>query len=116
MNLVTGTRRPRRDTRQASEIVRERARKATKSMTTDLQGGQIRPRLVAMYLLVTVLLLMMLLRTGYLQTIGSDKYREASMDQRTRVDTVRAERGSILDRQGLELALPVPTRTVFADP
>jgi hypothetical protein len=44
MNLVTGTRRPRRDTRQASEIVRERARKATKSMTTDLQGGQIRPR------------------------------------------------------------------------
>ena len=116
MNLVTGTRRPRRDTRQASEIVRERARKATKSMTTDLQGGQIRPRLVAMYLLVTVLLLTMLLRTGYLQTIGSDKYREASMDQRTRVETVRAERGSILDRQGLELALPVPTRTVFADP
>ena len=53
MNLVTGTRRPRRDARQASEIVRERARKATKSMTTDLQGGQIRPRLVAMYLLVT---------------------------------------------------------------
>jgi hypothetical protein len=85
-------------------------------MTTDLQGGQIRPRLVAMYLLVTVMLLAMLLRTGYLQTIGSGKYREASFDQRTRIDTVRAERGSILDRQGLELALPVPTRTVYADP
>jgi cell division protein FtsI (penicillin-binding protein 3) len=69
-----------------------------------------------MYLLVTVMLLAMLLRTGYLQTIGSDKYREASVDQRTRIITVRAERGSILDRQGLELALPVPTRTVHADP
>jgi cell division protein FtsI (penicillin-binding protein 3) len=85
-------------------------------MTTDLQGGQIRPRLVAMYLLVTVLLLCMLLRIGYLQTIGSEKYRTASVDQRTRIDTVRAERGSILDRQGFELALPIPTRTVFADP
>ena len=116
MSLVAGTRRPRRDARQASEVVRERARKATQSMTTDLQGGQIRPRLVAMYLLVTVMLLAMLLRTGYLQTIGSDKYREASVDQRTRIITVRAERGSILDRQGLELALPVPTRTVHADP
>ena len=116
MSLVAGTRRPRRDARQTSEAVRERARKATQSMTTDLQGGQIRPRLVAMYLLVTVMLLAMLLRTGYLQTIGSGKYREASFDQRTRIDTVRAERGSILDRQGLELALPVPTRTVYADP
>ena len=116
MSLVAGTRRPRRDARQTSEAVRERARKATQSMTTDLQGGQIRPRLVAMYLLVTVMLLAMLLRTGYLQTIGSEKFREASVDQRTRIITDRAERGSILDRQGLELALPVPTRTVHADP
>ena len=114
MNLVTGTRRPRRDARQASEIVRERARKATKSMTTDLQGGQIRPRLVAMYLLVTVLLLTMLLRTGYLQTIGSSQYREASLDQRTRVDTVRAERGSILDRNGQVIATSLEAKSVIA--
>jgi cell division protein FtsI (penicillin-binding protein 3) len=58
----------------------------------------------------------MLIRTGYLQTIGSGQYRDASVSQRTRVNTVKAERGSILDRNGLELAIPIPLRTVFADP
>jgi cell division protein FtsI (penicillin-binding protein 3) len=58
----------------------------------------------------------MLLRTGYLQTIGSGQYRDASVSQRTRVNVVKAERGSILDRNGLELAIPIPLRTVFADP
>jgi cell division protein FtsI (penicillin-binding protein 3) len=32
------------------------------------------------------------------------------------VNVVKAERGSILDRNGLELAIPIPLRTVFADP
>jgi cell division protein FtsI (penicillin-binding protein 3) len=85
-------------------------------MTTDLKGGQIRHRLVAMYVLITILLLMMLLRVGYLQTVGASEYREASVTQRTRVNVMQAERGSILDRNGFELALPVPARTIFADP
>jgi cell division protein FtsI/penicillin-binding protein 2 len=69
-----------------------------------------------MYVLISLLLMTLLVRVSYLQTIGASAYREASVSQRTRISTAFAERGSILDRNGLELALPVPTRTVFADP
>lgn len=85
-------------------------------MTTNLKGGNIRFRLVAMWCLITTMLLIVLLRVTLLQTIWADGYQQASVNQRTRVNVIRAERGSILDRQGFELALPVPTRTIFADP
>lgn len=116
--------RPRRSRPTSAERVRsqsgreitDRARDAAAKLTTDLRGGQIRHRLVATYLILTAVLLIILLRVGYLQTVGAPSYREASLGQRTRVNTVFAERGSILDRHGFELAIPVPTRTVFADP
>lgn len=114
--------RPRRSGRpspsvgRVQDVVKARAKESARKMTTDLKGGQIRHRLVAMYVLITLLLLSMLLRVGYLQTVGASDFREASVSQRTRVNTVRAERGSILDRNGFELALPVPARTIFADP
>jgi cell division protein FtsI (penicillin-binding protein 3) len=85
-------------------------------MTTNLKGGNIRVRLVAMWFFITAMLLVVLLRVTLLQTLWASGYQQASVDQRTRVNIVRAERGSILDRQGFELALPVPTRTIFADP
>jgi cell division protein FtsI (penicillin-binding protein 3) len=102
--------------RDAGREMADRAREAAAKLTTDLKGGQIRFRLVATYLVLTAVLLGMLLRVGYLQTVGASSYRDASLGQRTRVNTVFAERGSILDRNGFELAIPVPTRTVFADP
>ena len=100
----------------AAEIVRDRARSSVTDFYTNLQGGKIRFRLVAMYVVVSLMLMTMLVRVTYLQTVGASSYRDASVSQRTRISTARAERGSILDRNGLELALPVPTRTVFADP
>jgi len=48
-------------------------------MTTDLKGGQIKHRLVATYLVLSAVLLGLLLRVGYLQTVGSTNYREASV-------------------------------------
>lgn len=110
------TRRVVRSSERVQDVVKARAKESARRMTTDLKGGQIRHRLVAMYVVITMLLLAMLLRVGYLQTVGASSYREASVAQRTRVNVVRAERGSILDRNGYELALPVPARTIFADP
>lgn len=101
---------------RASSAVRVGARRATESMTTNLRGGNIRVRLVAMWCLITAMLLIVLLRVALLQTVWAGDYRQAGVDQRTRVSIVRAERGSILDRQGYELALPIPTRTIYADP
>ena len=69
-----------------------------------------------MFSVVALLLVGLGIRVGMLQTVWSSDYRDASVSQRTRVQTLRAERGSILDRNGQELALPIPTRTVFADP
>ena len=101
---------------RATDVVRGQARRAADSMTTNLKGGDIRFRLVAMWFFITAMLLLVLLRVTLLQTIWAGGYQQASLNQRTRVSIVRAERGSILDRQGFELALPVPARTIFADP
>jgi cell division protein FtsI (penicillin-binding protein 3) len=51
-----------------------------------------------------------------LQTVMRADYFEASVDQRTRVNILRAARGVIFDRNGNELALSVPSTTVYADP
>ncbi len=84
--------------------------------TKDLRGGNMHKRIVSMFVVVAILLSLLGVRVALLQTVWAGDYREASVSQRTRVQVIRAERGSILDRNGRELALPVPTRTVFADP
>ena len=55
-------------------------------------------------------------RVVLLQTVWRGGYFEASVDQRTRVNIIRATRGVIFDRNGNELALSVPSTTVYADP
>ena len=82
----------------------------------DLKIGTVRKRTTFMFSIVALLLVGLGVRVAMLQTVWAGEYRDASISQRTRVQTLRAERGSILDRNGQELALPIPTRTVFADP
>lgn len=64
----------------------------------------------------SVALLALTARVVLLQTVQRDGYYQASVDQRTRVNIVRATRGVIFDRNGNELALSVPSTTVYADP
>jgi len=82
----------------------------------DLKIGTVQKRTSFMFSIVALLLVGLGVRVAMLQTVWSSEYRDASVSQRTRVQTLRAERGSILDRNGQELAFPIPTRTVFADP
>lgn len=56
------------------------------------------------------------IRVVSLQTFNRSDYLPQSIEQRTRVDIVRASRGVIFDRNGNELALSVPSTTVYADP
>ncbi|NBR99531.1 MAG: hypothetical protein EBT42_04025 [Actinobacteria bacterium] len=84
--------------------------------TKDLKAGTVQKRTSFMFSIVALLLVGLGVRVAMLQTVWSSEYRDASVSQRTRVQTLRAERGSILDRNGQELAFPIPTRTVFADP
>ena len=104
---------------RSSEISYRAATATTKTkdfFTKDLRGGNMHRRIVSMFTVVAILLSLLGVRVALLQTLWASDYREASVSQRTRVQVMRAERGSILDRNGRELALPVPTRTVFADP
>jgi cell division protein FtsI (penicillin-binding protein 3) len=116
MSIAAGSRGHRQEPQRAGDIARAAARQTVRTLTEDLKPGKISHRLAYVRIVVSLLLCAMLLRTGYLQTIGSGQYRDASVSQRTRVNTVYAERGSILDRNGLELAIPIPLRTVYADP
>ena len=116
MSIAAGSRGRRHEPQRAGDIARAAARQTVRTLTEDLKPGKITHRLAYVRILVSLLLCAMLIRTSYLQTIGSGQYRDASVSQRTRVNPVKAERGSILDRNGLELAIPIPLRTVFADP
>ena len=64
----------------------------------------------------TFALMAITLRVGLLQTLHRGDYLAESIEQRTRVNVVRASRGVIFDRNGNELALSVPSTTVYADP
>jgi cell division protein FtsI (penicillin-binding protein 3) len=66
--------------------------------------------------LLTAILVVLIARVGYLQTISGDDYRAAGLALRMRTTTLQAERGAIFDRNGQEIALSVPMRTLYADP
>ncbi len=55
-------------------------------------------------------------RLVQLQGFGSDRLSALGAGQRVRTVTLSAERGSIFDRNGIDLALSVPHDTVWADP
>lgn len=77
---------------------------------------RVKNRLRIMVVLFIVALTLLLGRVVLLQTVQRGAYFEASVDQRTRVNILRAARGVIFDRNGNELALSVPSTTVYADP
>ena len=77
---------------------------------------RVKSRIRLMVALFIFALTLLLGRVVLLQTVQRDGYFAASVDQRTRVNILRAARGVIFDRNGNELALSVPSTTVYADP
>ena len=55
-------------------------------------------------------------RLAHLQVVAPEAYAERGMAQRLRTVELPAQRGSIFDRNGNELALSVRQQTVWADP
>ncbi len=85
-------------------------------MTDNINAGDMRRRISAMFMVIFVVLSLVYVRVLYLQAWRATELREESVEQRTRSRVLPAERGTIYDRDGAELAIPVPTRTIFADP
>lgn len=63
-----------------------------------------------------VLCFAVIARVTLLQTAQAEGLVEAGRAQRTSETTLQAERGTIFDRNGVELALSVPMKTLIANP
>lgn len=55
-------------------------------------------------------------RVVILQTVKAADYREAGLAQRETSVTLSADRGTIFDRDGTELAISVPSTSIYANP
>ncbi|MET0145839.1 MAG: penicillin-binding protein 2 [Ilumatobacteraceae bacterium] len=99
---------------------RQRARRTIRVRTPRLvsrfSAGQPRRRLMATLVVMLVILSAVLVKVGALQTFQGDSLRNAATQQWTRDREVLAQRGSIFDRNGEELALSVPASTIAVNP
>lgn len=77
---------------------------------------RVKKRLRLSLVLLAPFVVLILGKIVMVETVSRSGYLAASVDQRTRTNTVRAARGVIFDRNGNELALSVPSTTVYADP
>lgn len=75
-----------------------------------------RLRLAILFAVMALAFLGIGARLVKLQASDQTHLRSLGVDQRLRTVTVAAERGSIFDRNGVELALSVPQTTIVADP
>jgi cell division protein FtsI (penicillin-binding protein 3) len=73
-------------------------------------------RLVGLFVILALAFVGVATRLVVLQVRDAEVYHALAREQRIRSVTLPATRGSILDRDGHELALSLPARAVFADP
>lgn len=72
--------------------------------------------MLGIVIVLGLLLVVVVGRLVDLQVASPTRYRELSAEQRVRSQTLSAQRGTIYDRSGVELAVSVPRKSVFVDP
>lgn len=75
-----------------------------------------RRRVLAVLIVFVVLFGAVIVKATGLQVLDRGRYLSAGESQRTSTQVLAADRGSILDRNGAELAVSRPARSVFVDP
>lgn len=73
-------------------------------------------RLVLTLVVLTLLFTLIIYKLADLQVLNSGSYTAFGESQRVRTETLAADRGAILDRNGTPLALSTPQKSVFVDP
>ena len=79
-------------------------------------AGQPRRRLLVSLCVLVAVLAALVVRVGMLQITEAADLRSAGSEQWTRVQTIPAQRGSIFDRDGDEMAMSIPASTVSVNP
>ncbi|MFZ4516166.1 MAG: peptidoglycan D,D-transpeptidase FtsI family protein [Acidimicrobiia bacterium] len=73
-------------------------------------------RLIAVFVAMLIILCGFSVRLLDLQVLNRESYANRGTKQRQAAVAVAADRGSIFDRNGNDLALSVPAKTIYADP
>lgn len=82
----------------------------------ERKSGVPRRRLIAALLALTLLLMLIVVRVAILKTSDAESFRSAGTQQWTRTRDVVAQRGTIFDRHGNELAMSVPAAAISINP
>ena len=93
----------------AANLERERG-------VVPLTPRQTRKRLLGVCVVTVLLFALVLSRLVSLQILTPDKLTALNSQQRMVKQTLAADRGAIFDRNGVELALSLPRKSVFVDP
>jgi len=93
-------------------------KRAKKPATIRLtfRAGNPRARMLFVLGLTAVVFLAVIGRVVFLQTVGSDTLVAAGRAQRVSESVLHAQRGTIFARDGGELAISVPSSTIFVNP
>lgn len=85
-------------------------------MTGRGRDATLRRRLAGVLAVFLLLFVLVGAKLADLQVVRPTEYRELSHNQRVREQTLSADRGTIYDRTGEQLAVSIPQKTVFVDP
>ncbi len=106
---------------RGSKRSKQRARRNVRAPKPDLRAaergvGLPQRRLRLALVVIALILCGIIARVGYLQTKEADSLRSAGADQWTRSYTLPAQRGTMFDRHGNELAMSVPAASISINP
>ena len=73
-------------------------------------------RIGAIFAVLFLLLVLAAGRTAYLGVVRGAALKQAASNQQITDETVNAQRGTISDRMGVDLAVSEPARDLAADP
>lgn len=102
--------------RRPAEMGPRRRNVRTTRPAATLTGGDARRRMRFVTFAICGLLIIVVLKIVELQTAGGAPLRAAATDQWTRTATITADRGTIFDRNGEELAVSIPASTISINP
>src|SRR5262249_30384092 len=94
----------------ATRVVKQR--RPASRLSTPRKPGRPSRRLACVLVAMALAFCAVLVRVGTLQTVDAERYTALGESQRVRAVVLPAERGTIFDRNGAELALTVPKKTV----
>ena len=66
--------------------------------------------------IVFFVMLLLIIRLGWIQIVRGEEYSEKALEQQTRDTPIEAERGTIYDTNGNELAVSVTCYTIWVRP